>query len=155
MGGDVPQRHLFALVRGGAAATLLALCGLACSGSSQLNPVQGKVLYKNEPLAGALVTLHPKGATDVKVDRPVGRTKDDGTFTVSTGQAEGALPGEYMVTIICSQPINKKAGKKEMSLGSDEETSDVLKGMYADVGRSKLSVTIKSGPNQLEPFDLK
>jgi hypothetical protein len=32
---------------------------------------------------------------------------------------------------------------------------DVLKGMYADVNNSKLSVTIKSGPNQLEPFDLK
>jgi hypothetical protein len=154
VGGDVPQRSLFALLRGGAMASVLALCGLACSGSSQLNPVQGKVLYKNEPLSGALVTLHPKGSTDVKADRPVGRTKEDGTFTVMTGQQEGAPAGEYMVTIICSQPVNKKAGKV-MSLGAEEETADVLRGMYADVNSSKLPVTIKSGPNQLEPFDLK
>jgi hypothetical protein len=154
VGGDVPQRSLFALLRGGAMASLFALCGLACSGSSQLNPVQGKVLYKNEPLAGALVTLHPKGSTDVKADRPVGRTKDDGTFTVTTGQAEGAPPGEYMVTIICSQPVNKK-GPKSKGLDAGEETEDVLKGMYADPAHSKITVTIKSGPNQLEPFNLK
>jgi len=154
VGGEVPRRYVLVFVRSGAIASLLALCGLACSGSSQLNPVQGKVLYKNEPLAGALVTLHPKGSTDVKADRPVGRTKDDGTFTVMTGQQEGAPAGEYTATIICSRPINQKAGKV-MSLGAEEETADVLKGMYADVNTSKLPVTIKSGPNQLEPFDLK
>ena len=154
VGGEVPRRNLFVFVRGGAIASLFALCGLACSGSSQLNPVQGKVLYKNEPLAGALVTLHPKGSADVKADRPVGLTKDDGTFTVMTGQQEGAPAGEYMVTIICSRSVNKKAGKV-MSLGAEEETADILRGMYADVNNSKLSVTITSGPNQLEPFDLK
>lgn len=148
----MPRRHRLALFRSGA--LLVALCGLSCSGSSQLNPVSGKVVLKDQPLGGALVTLHPKGSTDVKADRPVGRTKDDGTFTVMTGQNEGAPAGEYTVTIICTQPVNKKAGK-QMSLGSEEETVDVLRGAYADPNNSKLSVTIKSGPNQLEPFNLK
>jgi hypothetical protein len=90
----------------------------------------------------------------MKADRPIGLTKEDGTFTVMTGQKDGAPAGEYMVTIICSVPVNKKTGKA-ISLGSDEETIDVLSGKYADVNNSKLPVTIKSGPNQLEPFDLK
>jgi len=148
----VPRRHRFALFRGGA--LLVALCGLSCSGTAQLNPVSGKVVFKEQPLAGALVTLHPKGSTDVKADRPVGRTKEDGTFTVMTGQQEGAPAGEYAVTIICPQPVNKKASK-QMSLGSEEETVDALRGAYSDPNNSKLSVTIKSGPNQLEPFNLK
>ena len=59
-----------------------------------------------------------------------------------------------MVTIICPQPVNKKT-TKQISFGAEEETVDVLKGMYAEVNNSKLAVTIKSGPNQLEPFDLK
>jgi hypothetical protein len=142
------------LCRVSALAGFLALCGLACSGSASLNPVQGKVMHKNAPLSGALVTLHPKGSKDMKVDRPVGRTKEDGTFTVTTGQNDGAPAGEYVVTIICPQPLNPKT-TKQISFGAEEETVDVLKGMYADVNNSKLSVTIKSGPNQLEPFDLK
>jgi hypothetical protein len=153
-GGEVRIGPWIALGRAGALAIFCGLCGLACSGSMSLNPVQGKVMHKNAPLAGALVTFHPKGASDLKTERPVGRTKDDGTFTVTTGQTDGAPAGEYTVTIICPQAVNKKT-PKQLSFGAEEETVDVLKGMYADVNNSKLSVTIKSGPNQLEPFDLK
>jgi hypothetical protein len=151
----VPRRHLSAFCRGGAFVGLLALCGLACSGSSSLNSVKGKVLYKNQPLAGALVVFHPKGGSnDMKAERPTGLTKDDGTFTLTTGQKDGAAAGEYKVTIFCTAPLNKKAGK-QISLGADEETADVLGGAYANVDNSKITVTVKSGTNELEPFDLK
>ena len=75
------------------AGLLLACCCLSCSSDSGLQPVQGKVLYKNQPIAGALVTFHPKGATDVRTLRPVGMTKEDGTFTLTTGDKEGAPAG--------------------------------------------------------------
>jgi len=141
-------------LRGGAFAGLFAFCGLACSGSGSLNPVTGKVIYKDQPLAGALVTFHLKGSKDIKAVPPTALTKDDGSFTVKTGPSEGAPAGEYIVTIICSAPVNKKTSKK-ITLGADEETADVLQGAYADADKSKLLVTIKSGPNQLDPFDLK
>ena len=123
----MPRRPLSAYLRGGAFVALFALCGLACSGSATLNPVQGKVTYKNQPLAGALVSFHPKGSTDMKAERPTALTKEDGTFSVTTGQKDGAPAGEYMVTIICSVPVIKKAGKSKR-LGADEETADVLNG---------------------------
>jgi hypothetical protein len=142
------------LVRAGALAGFVGLCGLACSGSDGLNPVQGKVIYKDQPLAGALVTFHPKGATDIKTERPVGRTKEDGTFTLQTGQKEGAPTGQYVVTIICPQPLNKKA-TKQITFGESEETVDILGGRYADSTASQIPATIKGGQNQLEPFNLK
>jgi hypothetical protein len=125
---------------------------LGCSKKATLNPVQGKVLYKNEPLSGALVTFHPKGNTDLKVVPPTAATKEDGTFTVNTGDKEGAVEGEYIVTIICSR---EPPGAKKAFSTSGVETQDILKGAYQNRDSSKITVKIERGANQLKPFDLK
>jgi hypothetical protein len=125
---------------------------LACSGGgARLNPVHGKVLYKNQPLKGALVTFHPKGANDVTTVRPVGLTGEDGTFTVTTGQKEGAPAGEYVVTLICSEEVAPKGGRMSTK---GPETQDRFHGTYANRETSKFKVDVKAGVNQLEPFDL-
>jgi len=131
---------------------LLALGAVSCSGGTSLNPVAGKVLHKDQPLSGALVTLHPKGATDHTAVPATGLTKDDGTFTVTTGNQDGAPAGEYVVTVVCSRmPKNAKKG-----LGTGNiDTEDVLQGAYANRDTSKIFVTLKAGPNQLETFNLK
>src|SRR5262249_10851529 len=92
-------------------AMLLGLCSLACSGSDGLNPVLGKVLYKDQPVKGLLVTFHPKGKADLTTHLPVGLTKEDGTFTLTTGQKEGAPAGEYVVTVIWSEEVAPKNPK--------------------------------------------
>jgi hypothetical protein len=121
----------------------------ACSQPARLNPVQGKVLHQGEPLAGALVSFHPP---DEAAERSTGLTKADGTFTLTTGQVEGARPGKYVVTIICSEvPKDTKQG---FSTGG-VDTVDRLQGKYANASKSTINVEIKDGPNQLEPFDLK
>jgi hypothetical protein len=134
-------------------AALLSLVSVSCSGSSEtLYPVQGKVLHNNQPLAGALVSFHPKSGSDVKTMIPTGLTKEDGTFTVATGDKPGAPAGEYVVTIICSEEIKPKAG--QISTGPPD-TQDRLKGAFADKASSRITVEIKKGNNQLEPFELK
>jgi len=80
-------------------------------------------------------------------------TKQDGTFSLTTGQTDGAAAGKYVVTIICPVPIKTKS--EGMSFGGDPETEDRLQGAYANRDASQIKVTIKDGPNQLEPFDLK
>lgn len=126
-------------------------CASCTKTAETFNPVQGKVLFKGEPLGGALVSFHPEGET--KLDRPTGFTKPDGTFNLTTGQVEGALAGKYKVTLICSQ-IPEAAKGGGLSTGG-LETEDSLQGAYANVDASQITVTIKNGPNQLEPFDLK
>ena len=130
---------------------LPALGCLSCSGKGGLNHVQGKVLYKNQPLEGAVVTFHPKGGDKFKADRPYGMTKEDGTFTLTTGKEEGAPAGEYVVTLICPERVApKKAFSTELP-----ESQDRFKGAYADPATSTFKVEIKQGMNQLEPFQLK
>jgi len=131
---------------------LPALFCLSCSRGGGLNPVHGKVLYKNQPLQGALVTLHPRGVNDITTVRPVGLTKEDGTFTVTTGQKEGAPAGEYVVTFICSEKVAPK-DKKTIST-EPQQTRDRFQGTYANRETSKFRVEIKTGVNQLEPFNL-
>jgi len=131
---------------------VLCLVQLSCSSKSGLNPVQGKVLYQNQPLGGALVSFHSDGPADIKVEPTVGFTKEDGTFQLTTGKEDGAPAGHYTVTIMCSEI--PKTTQKGFSTGGVESV-DRLKGAYANLGTSKLKVEIKPGSNRLEPFDLK
>jgi hypothetical protein len=131
---------------------LPVLSCLSCSGSDGLNPVQGKLLYKNEPVGGALLTFHPQNAT-VNTVLPTALTEDDGTFTVATGSKEGAPAGEYVVTVICAQTVQQK--EKRFSLGEKPETVDRFKGAYAREANSKIKVEIKGGNNELQPINLK
>jgi len=131
---------------------LPALGCLACSGGggAGLNPVQGKVLYKNQPLKGALVTFHPKGAANLNTLRPTGLTGEDGRFKVVTGEQDGAPAGGYVVTFVCSEEVKpKKPFAMEVP-----EIRDRFRGTYANREASKFTVEIKNGVNQLEPFNL-
>jgi hypothetical protein len=130
------------------------VCCASCSGSAGLNPVKGKVLYKDQPLKGAVVTFHPKGVTDLHTVRPVGLTDEDGVFTLTTGQDEGAAAGEYVVTFICSEELSPKLGKGEIST-APPQTRDRFQGAYSNAEKSTFRVEIKKGSNQLEPFNLK
>jgi hypothetical protein len=134
-------------------AVLLTPCCLACSGGGGLNPVQGKVLYKNQPLKGAVVTFHPKGANEVTALRPIGLTQEDGSFTLTTGPKEGAPAGDYVVTLICPEEVAPK-GKKVIST-EGPDSRDRFQGAYANPATSALKVAIRKGANQLEPFHLK
>jgi len=134
---------------------LLLLAAVACASCSKggLNPVQGKVLYKGQPLEGAVVTFHPKGAgKSITLLRPIGRSGADGTFTVTTGDKEGAPAGEYVVTLVCPEVVNLAKGKISTA---PPETKDRFQGAYAKSETSHLRAEVKAGPNQLEPFQLK
>jgi len=134
------------------AAIGFAILVMSCS-SSNLQSVSGKVLHKGQPIKGAVVTLHPKGGeNDAKAQRPSGVTDDQGTFTLATGKDTGVAPGDYIVTIIWLQ--QPPAPKKPRGTEPPPDATDQFQGRYADAKNSKLSVTIKSGMKELEPFNL-
>lgn len=113
--------------------------------------MSGKVLHKGQPIKGAVVTLHPKGNDDIKVQRPTGLSGDDGSFSLTTGNEPGAPPGEYAVTVIwLQQPA--ASGKKSISTSGPPEPVDQLHGRYSDPRNSKLTITVKPGVHQLDPI---
>jgi hypothetical protein len=108
------------------------------------------VLYKGNPIKGAVVFFHPVNATDLKAQHPNGVTAEDGSFTLGTGKENGAPAGQYVVTVVWykEQPPSTKITMEP------PETEDLLKGRFADAKRSQLTAEIKPGVNQLEPFKL-
>ena len=149
----MPLRLPSPAVRWPLVALLVGPWCLSCSsGSAGLNPVQGKVLHKDQPIKGVLVSFHPKAA-DLTTHLPVGLTREDGTFVLTTGPTEGAPAGEYVVTFLCPEEVEAK-GKKALSTAAPE-TQDRFRGAYADRATSTFRVEVKKGANQLEPFRLK
>jgi hypothetical protein len=129
-----------------------ALCCCSCSGGGpSLYPVEGKVLLKGQPLAGATVTFWPKN--DSKATPSTGFTEEDGTFKLETGAKSGAPEGDYDVTVIQSKVVEQKGNKGGISM-APPDTADALKGAYANRTKSKITANVKAGANQLAPFDL-
>ncbi len=136
-------------------AFLPAIICTSCSGGPKLNPVHGKVLFKGQPLEGATVTFNLKEPTnDPHTLLPRGVTESDGTFSLTTGQNDGAVSGDYIVTVTCVEAVDKKKGAKKVMAMQQLELGDRFKGAYANPKTSKIKVTIKDGTNELEPFSL-
>lgn len=137
----------------------LVLGIISCSngpGGDKLYPVTGKIMYKDQPAAGAMVTFHPKHAKNqLAVHRPYGVAKDDGTFVLVTGRDQGAAAGEYAVTVVWYQEPPAKKGKGISTGGDDAPSVDKLKGKFAEQSESKITMYIKEGSNQLDPIVLR
>jgi hypothetical protein len=135
---------------------LFVLGGLAlpsCSGSGGMHAVRGKVLYKNEPIKGAVVFFHPQGNADVNAQHPSGVTGEDGSFTLMTGNQKGAPVGDYTVTVVWNEEIE---APKKIVMNPDDipAPKDRLGGRYANQTNSKLTAKVQKGQNNLEPFRL-
>lgn len=109
------------------------------------------MLYKDQPLKGVLVSFHPE-VEDLKAHVPLGLTREDGTFIVTTGEEQGAPAGKYTLTFLCSEAVTP-ANEKAALMGPQSE--DRFKGAYLEKAKSTFKVEVKAGSNQLEPLRLK
>lgn len=120
--------------------TIATLCvALGCGENLDYVPVEGKVLYKEKPLANAAVVLQP-------ADGPpsFGKTTEDGTFKIEpTDRMQGARIGLNKVRISArAQPTN---GESEVALGRL-----ITPERYATFESSGLTAEVK--PDGNEPF---
>jgi hypothetical protein len=131
-----------------------ALC-TSCGSGDILYPARGVVLYKGQPIEGAVVVFHPKGAhADLSVPRPSGLTETGGAFSLSTGNREGAPAGDYVVTVAWLQEPAEATASKVISTEPPPDPVDKLQGRYAIPAASKLNIRISKGVNELEPIKL-
>lgn len=83
-------------------AVAMASAALAgCGNSAGLFPVSGKVVYRGEPAAGAVVYFHRQmepGSPSESI--PYGIVEDDGSFLLTSDDiGNGARPGSYIVLV--------------------------------------------------------
>ena len=149
-----PLANAAKTVRAKAALTIILLIATtALAGCGQQGPARvpvfkttGKVLFQNQPVAGALVVLHPRGAAP-DAPRPTAQVKPDGTFEATTfDSGDGAPAGEYIVTVQWF-PARKVAG--DFVPGPN-----VLPKKYSTPETSDLIVRVAEAENSLRPITL-
>jgi hypothetical protein len=153
-------KRVFLVVVGTACTFLVAGCG----NTAGLFPVSGKVLYKGEAARGAVVYFHRQGEPGTQRELvPFGIVQDDGVFSLSSdGRGNGALPGSYKVLVEWRDregngvvPVNGKRQSNLVKRSRIHSGPDRLKGRYFNASKPLLEAEVKTGPNQLPPFELK
>jgi len=131
---------------------LLAVPLVALTGCSErpipVVPVSGKVLFQGQPAPGAQVVLHPVSKDPERVFSATGKVRDDGTFKIGVNvDGDGAPPGDYVATVQWFKPVQTDGGAGP--------GPNVIPASYSDPAQSPLKVTVKDGPTELEPFQLR
>jgi hypothetical protein len=120
-------------------------------GLQNLQPVTGSVSFEGKPTPGALVLFLDAGDPESTDRRIAAIVDDDGSFvmntTVGLGSRPGVEPGEYVVAISWSKPVDPTDHDSDMG-------PDLLPAKYKDYKTSGLRVEIVGGRNELDPFEL-
>lgn len=129
---------------------LVAILVTGCSGDDgrvPVYPVKGKVSVKGEVPDGALIVFYPvKAGGDTEL-RPSAKVKPDGSFSLTTYDAEdGAPSGDYVATIQWNKIIKR---------GNDyKQGPDLIPKTYASRENSVWKVSVAEAPNELEPLTI-
>lgn len=152
------------------------LLGCQRTGGPATEKVSGKVTFKGQPVAGAIVTFAPKSPG---AKAAAGTTDASGRFRLTTsGAGDGAVAGSYAVTVIKperpkgppaesgaippeAQEAVKKAqeeAKKTQEEGKkagDEGSKESLPEKYKSAETSGLTAEVKARQSNDFTFDLK
>jgi hypothetical protein len=163
-------RHATALLVGPA---LLYALGCADDGIGKRYPVQGTVKYKGEPVAKARISFVPTGAK--VAGQGASGVVENGSFSSLTtlNPGDGALPGEYRVTVdtrvIDEEKVKSQASDlatknkmeklsqipPELQAKALNEAKAMIPGKYQLPESTDLRATVtESGPNKFD-FELK
>ncbi|MFO0790243.1 MAG: hypothetical protein U0805_12390 [Pirellulales bacterium] len=131
---------------------LLAAAIAGCSGKPDRGKIAGIVKVDGQPASGVQLIFYPVGGTpEFQRVRPMGLSQSDGTFIVNTtGGGDGAPPGQYKVLLSWAAPARGPARDGAPTPGGDR-----LQGRYNNPETTPFNVEIKSGSNDLPPFELK
>ncbi|MBC7854624.1 MAG: hypothetical protein IAF94_14425, partial [Pirellulaceae bacterium] len=123
---------------------------LGCGGESgpQCQPVEGRILYQNQPLAEAIVVFHPLTPPLEKVPQPIGNTNAEGRFVMTTLKSgDGAPEGEYAITVELREP--RQIGEEVVRDGPN-----LLPRQYASPKETPLRHKVVPGKNAVPEIKL-
>lgn len=110
-------------------------------------PTEGQVLLDGEPIPQAFVVFHPKNPSDHRVISARAQSNSQGRFTLTTYVlGDGAAAGEYIVTVQQTPLIDTPEGKV---VGPN-----LLPSEFASPKTSKITVSLQTGVNKLEPIHI-
>jgi hypothetical protein len=142
---------------------LLPGCG-DDSGLGKRYSVSGTVTYKDSPVEAGRISFVPVDSKNATQRAAAGEIKN-GSYSLTTAvEGDGALPGDYFVTVTAKLVDDSKVKETIQKYGGGGRQEDVGKasanaknlipGKYQLPETSKLKVTVKEESNQLD-FPLK
>ena len=123
---------------------LLCIAATGC-GNAYDATAQGTVTHNGKPLALGTITFHPEGRGPVAY----GSIQADGSYSLTTGERVGIVPGKYRVTVVASETIKPPAG----SIASPTPRLITPK-RYGNLKTTDLAAEVKPGNNTFN-FDLR
>ena len=163
------RRSFLAVVMIGIVAVHSTGCAEKGAGARARVPVykvKGRVTFNGNPIAGAAVSFSPTGSQPAAV----GRTNDDGEFSLTTYRAgDGAAEGDFKVMISLIEETQAAAPEEAHGTtpgqtynsgtvhGATKRKSggSILPLKYSDVTQTPLTATVRSGEANEAIFDLK
>lgn len=128
------------------AVLVAAGCGGGDTSRAPVYPVAGRIEVSDRPAGDARLAFHPLDRARARGTLPVGVSRPDGTFALTTYSAgDGAPEGEYVVTVFWQ---NEAMPLDECNC-PDPLAHDRLFGLYADATTSELRATIRAGTNDV------
>lgn len=137
--------------------------GAGAGSRATVYKTKGKVTYLGNPLIDAAVSFSPQG----KQPAAVGRTNDNGEFTLTTYRAgDGAAEGEYkvMITMTVTTPASTeiahgtdptKSYGESHSGKKGKTTGNVLPAIFSDAANTPLSEKVEANGKNEFVFNLK
>lgn len=110
--------------------------------------VSGRVTFKGESMAGAVIGFHPLNDPDPRAVHATGSADGDGRFSLTTyATGDGAPAGEYAVTVYWPG----KRPKEKVEPGEDVELPpDRLARVYSNPKSTKLRGTVRKQANTID-----
>lgn len=132
------------------AASLILLFAAGCKPSPlPLTPVQGKVTYKGAPLTGGTIVFTPDTTKGESGKIAYSKIGADGAYQLLTGDAKGATPGRYRVTVVSLAHTNPPEKGDRFAA-----PPTLLPMKYRDPELSDLSCEVKAHKNNVLDLDL-
>jgi len=142
---------------------LLPGCG-DDTGLGKRYPVYGTVTYKDSPVEAGRISFIPVDSKNENQRAAAGEITN-GSYSLTTGTAgDGALPGEYFVTIASKLIDDSKVketiekyggGGRQQDVGkAGAKAKNLIPGKYQLPETSELKVTVKESSNKFD-FPLK
>ena len=127
--------------------SILFLALIVCTGCGNTYEatVTGNVAHGGKPLALGTITFHPEGRGPVAY----ARIQTDGSYSLTTGEQVGIVPGKYRVTVVATETIPPPANSIASPTGRL-----ITPGRYGDVKTTDLAAEVKPGSNTFD-FELR
>lgn len=131
--------------------TALALILLAGCGRAPLTAVHGKVAFKGMMLQGGVIVFTPDANRGERGSIAVGKIREDGSYTLYTGEQAGASAGWYRVTVTS---LAAASGYGPSGNPGFTAPQSVLPEKYRDPDSSQLACEVKASRTNNIDFNL-